>query len=152
MNELNPCGCKICNPRKTARYEDRKRLEWSMIDPLEKVQPLEPCEDWLVRYWDSLDKPHAASAKVARAALDALQRAGVRLRPEQAEKAMIRQNTMTQGDTQMCGWYVLFFMEEEIRRFRGEGAFATPPNWSESVSRAWKLKEKVSEPKTKVFY
>ena len=54
-----------------------------------------------------------------------------------------RCNKLTQGHTNMCGWYTLYYVEEEIRRFRGESAFSIPPNFQHRLTRLTTFVEKL---------
>ena len=143
--DFNDNGCSNCDPAKNFANVERIADEWGFVDPLTRVEPLPASDSWEVRYWDSLDAPHRASSNLARACLDGLQAAGVRVGPVGRGPASLlpRCNKLTQGATNMCGWYTLYAVEEEIRRFRGESAFSIAPNFKHRLTRLTTFVEKL---------
>ena len=80
-----------------------------------------------VRYYDTLQDPSQECATLAVGILDALQTVGVshHLSPERL--AQERHNSRRQEGVS-CGFWVLHYIEEELRRFRGEGVFSFHPD------------------------
>ena len=129
-------GCLACKIEKAVNYG---------LNPTELVEPLPDCDLWEYRYYDSLDTPSEESAKLASAIMYALQpdvRFGLNMPTESTLRAN-RANTLTQGPTAQCGWYTLHFLEEEIRRFRGEGLFSFEFNKKVRVEVLQKLHDRL---------
>jgi len=61
---------------------------------------------------------------MAVALTDALQPVNATNLCDGVELASQRKNTLRHGNTMHCGWYCLHFIEEEVRRYRGEGTFS----------------------------
>ena len=143
--EYSEKGCAHCNASKHYSRVERNYDEWGFVDPLTRVEPLPQRDNWEIRYWDSLDAQHISSSNLSRACLDGLQPAGVRVGPVGRGPAPLlpRCNKLTQGNTQRCGWFTLYAVEEEIRRFRGESAFSIAPNWQHRVTRLSMFVEKL---------
>ena len=112
-------GCWFCNPAKARRKEDRKNLEaallrWQQWPELGRT-------DWAVRYYDSLRDPSDAAKAQAHHCLVALEGLGL---PQELPE---RTNRRYQGPlTADCGLWVLLFVEEELRRYRGEALVRLP--------------------------
>jgi len=143
--EYSEKGCAHCNASKHYSRVERNYDEWGFVDPLTRVEPLPQSDNWEIRYWDSLDAQHISSSNLSRACLDGLQPAGVRVGPVGRGPAPLlpRCNKLTQGNTQRCGWFTLYAVEEEIRRFRGESAFSIAPHWQQRVTRLRMFVEKL---------
>jgi hypothetical protein len=119
-----PGGCMACDPDKANKHVKRLEAEEKALDPCTNLDPLPPCEWWDCRYYDSLSKPSKESASMAVALIDALQPVNATNLGDGVELASQRKNTLRQGNTMQCGWYCLHFIEEEVRRYRGEGTFS----------------------------
>jgi hypothetical protein len=114
-------GCLECDARKAAAYVTRVGKERCCFFPTAALTPLPACEWWDCRYYDSLDVPSLECARMAFGLIDALQPLNARNTRSPNELAATRVNKLYQGATSQCGWYCLHFVEEEIRRYRGEG-------------------------------
>ena len=96
------------------------------LDPVKNLQPLIKPTPWLkVRYYDTLSVPSKDSAKLALGALDALQGAGLAHHHSVESLCQQRSNSRMQVGVS-CGFWVLHYIEEEIRNFNGEGQFSFP--------------------------
>ena len=137
-------GCHKCDHGKLVTYIGRHVAEAAFLDPLKsaEVQPA-PCNWWDIRYYDSLDSASPNSAKLAVAVLDALQPIGVLNSMGHKELMRNRVNMRTQGPNERCGWWCLHYIEEEHRRFRGEGTFSFEPNLDKRVRLLTRFLEKI---------
>ena len=85
-----------------------------------------------VRYYDTLHSPSKTCADLAIALLDGLQRVGLEHHLDSSILADQRENSRIQkGMT--CGFWVLHYVEEELRRWRGEGCFSFAPDFEQRV-------------------
>ena len=113
-----------CDPVTATNYAQRLDAEKKDLDPCTNFDPLPPCDWWDCRYYDSLSTASELSASMAIALIDALQPVNATNLVDGVELASQRKNTLRQGNTMQCGWYCLHFIEEEVRRYRGEGKFS----------------------------
>ena len=83
-------------------------------------------EWWDIRYYDSLHVGTQAGAEMALALLDLMQPLNV-LSTQTVDdfRGASRASRMVQQGLD-CSWYALHYVEEELRRFRGEGTFSFP--------------------------
>ena len=120
----------MCDGTKAIAHCLRVADEDSKLDPLKNLQPIAHPQPWsAVRYYDTLREPSQQCATLAVGILDALQLVGVQhhLRPDLL--AQERHNSRIQEGVS-CGFWVLHYIEEELRRFRGEGCFSFYPDLS----------------------
>jgi hypothetical protein len=122
--KYNSGGCMACDSDKATRYLNKSEAEAKALDPCTNLDPLPPCEWWDCRYYDSLGTPSLECARMAVALIDALQPLNAMNVCTAVELASQRKNNLRQGLTLQCGWYCLHFIEEEVRRYRGEGKFS----------------------------
>ena len=118
-------GCLDCSEQKHVAHWRRIEDEDRGLDPLRYVEPIAQPQPWQhVRYYDTLQEPSQKCAAMAVGILDALQTEGVKhhLRPDLLMEE--RHNSRRQIGVS-CGFWVLHYIEEEVRRFRGEGSFST---------------------------
>ena len=80
-----------------------------------------------VSYYDTLQKPSKASDELAVCLLDALQSVGVHHHLNADLLAEERRNYRRQEGCS-CGFWILHYIEEEIRCFGGEGKFSFHPD------------------------
>jgi hypothetical protein len=121
-------GCLHCNQTKAISHWNRVADEDRCLDPIKNLQPIAQPQPWThVRYYDTLREPSEKCAALAVGILDALQTAGVNhhLRPDLLARE--RHNSRIQQGVS-CGFWVLHYIEEELRRFRGEGRFSFCPD------------------------
>ena len=98
--------------------------EFNFFDPLGKLQEHEAPLPWrAVRYYDTLQSPSKTCADLAVALLDGLQRVGLEHHLNSSLLAAQRENSRIQ-EGMTCGFWVLHYVEEELRRWRGEGCFS----------------------------
>ena len=69
---------------------------------------------WKVRYFDSLSVPRVATRTAAQSFIDLVNSPG-------KTEPLERENTTFQADAFSCGYWVRHWMEEMMRRHRGEG-------------------------------
>ena len=121
-------GCIECDGDKATQYFKKIDEENNFFDPLGKLQEHEAPLPWrAVRYYDTLHSPSKTCADLAIALLDGLQRVGVEHHLDSSILADQRENSRIQkGMT--CGFWVLHYVEEELRRWRGEGCFSFGPD------------------------
>ena len=122
--KYNSGGCMACDSDKATRYLNKSEAEAKALDPCTNLDPLPPCEWWDCRYYDSLGTPSLECARMAVALIDALQPLNAMNVCTAVELASQRKKNLRQGLTLQCGWYCLHFIEEEVRRYRGEGKFS----------------------------
>ena len=116
-------GCIDCTQEKNCSHWLRIADEDRCLDPVKHMKPIAQPQPWQhVRYYDTLPEPSMKCAALAVSILDALQTEGVKhhLRPDLL--AQERHNSSIQSGVS-CGFWVLHYIEEELRRFRGEGCF-----------------------------
>jgi hypothetical protein len=121
-------GCFHCNEAKAISHWTRVADESGCLDPIKNLQPIAQPQPWSdVRYYDTLREPSQKCATLAVGILDALQTVGVNhhLRPDLLAKE--RHNSRIQQGVS-CGFWVLHYIEEELRRFGGEGRFSFCPD------------------------
>ena len=121
-------GCARCDAAKAEAHWTRIAEEDRCLDPIRQRSRIDQPQPWAaVRYYDTLATPSLDNARLAVAILDALQTVGMvhHLRPDLLVKE--RYNSRLQKG-QTCGWWVLHYIEEELRRFRGEGRWSFYPN------------------------
>jgi hypothetical protein len=122
-------GCLLCNASKARAFVERIDKEKSCIDPVKNSQPLSQSQPWkAVRYYDTLFEPSEINAKLAVGILDALQSVGLSHHLNADMLAQERHNSRMQQDVTSCGFWVLHYIEEELRRFNGEGCFSFYPD------------------------
>ena len=127
-------GCKDCHEVKATQYFQRMDEESKFFDPLANLQEHEDPLPWrAVRYYDTLHEPSKPCADLAIALLDGLQGVGLQHHLDSTRLADNRENTRTQeGST--CGFWVLHYVEEELRRWRGEGCFSFAPDFPQRLA------------------
>ena len=114
------------------------------LNPVLNTEPLPDTKLWEYRYYDSLDTPSKNSAQLAVAVMYALQ-PEVQFGIESPTAEVLcnnRAHKLRQGPTAQCGWYSLHYIEEEIRRFRGEGVFSYEFKKTERVDLVRKFRDK----------
>ena len=123
--EGNSAGCKECSGQKATLYHERHGAEDRSIDPL-RLDPLPPPGWWDIRYYDTLSVGTQVGAKMAIALVDLLQPLNA-LNTQTADdlRGAARAGRMVQQALD-CSWYTLHYVEEELRRFMGEGTFSFP--------------------------
>ena len=135
-------GCDICRSGGCLRRDVQKATthvvriedEQRALDPVGQCPPLENPPEWsTVRCYDTLDTASTTSAKLAVGLLEALQTIGVHHHLQAnllvTERAHTRRQT---GVT--CGFWVLHYVEEEMRRWAGEGRFSFAPDLRQRLS------------------
>ena len=75
-----------------------------------------------MRYYDSLKTPSELALPQAQNALSVLALAGFLIEERMPPVEM----SARQPDCVSCGFYVLFFIEEECKRWRGKGKWTQP--------------------------
>ena len=126
--DQNGAGCLDCNEVKTIAHWTRITNEDRGLNPKKELQPIELPQPWVaIRYYDTLQHPSQECAALAISILDALQPVGVRHHLSPERLAQERHNSRRQEGVS-CGFWVLHYIEEELRRFRGEGVFSFHPN------------------------
>ena len=122
----NPGGCHNCNFVQAAflaRRKGRENLQLRSGATL-AILPETAGESWRVRYYDSLLTPSAACQRKAQQVLDALAEP-LNIYAELPPRANFERQPAGTG---RCGWYVLHYLEEECRGYRGEGRFTSKPD------------------------
>ena len=122
----NDAGCLDCEPGKMLQHGQRRERELTIADPLKYCSALPECNEWSVRYYDSLSKEKAECKKKAEILLKRSSAMGV------PEVQLERSNSCFQTEAD-CGFWTLHFMEEEVRNFLGEG------RWSKPYDRPYRL-------------
>jgi hypothetical protein len=131
-------GCMDCSPDKMLQHGERREREMTIADPLKYCADLGDCNEWSVRYYDSLSKEKASCKKKAESLLRSASAVGV---PEiQLERA----NTCFQEGAD-CGFWTLHFMEEEVRCFLGEGRWSKAYDWQGRLDRLKAVQAKLLE-------
>ena len=98
------------------------------LDPIGQRSPIDQPQPWAaVRYYDTLSKPSLNNARLAVAILDALQTVDMFHHLQADVLVQERHNSRLQTGVS-CGFWVLHYIEEELRRFRGEGCWSFLPN------------------------
>ena len=121
-----PTGCVDCAPEKMLQHGERRGRELDIADPLKNLPRLLECNDWSVRFYDSLSREKASCKKKAEVLLKYASAIGV------PEVQLERSNSCFQSDAD-CGFWTLHSMEEEVRCFLGEG------RWSKHYDRLYRL-------------
>jgi Ulp1 family protease len=114
-------GCKDCSAVASTAWFERLDREAEFFEPCERVAPLQDSAWWDIRYYDSLREPSLACSEAAHALLHGLQSVNVQNPMTAAELRKSRHNRVVQPNCTACGFYVLHFIETEMRRSRGEG-------------------------------
>ena len=122
--EMNPAGCISCSGAKALVYVERHEAEDSAIDPL-RLDTLPPTGWWDIRYYDSLKVGTKRGAEMAIALVDLMQQLNaVNTQTVDDFRGAARSGRMVQQALD-CSWYCLHYIEEEVRRFMGEGTLAS---------------------------
>ena len=119
-------GCQDCQPTKVLEHLEKRERELEIADPLKYLTSLTDCDDWSVRYYDSLQKEKLECKQSAKALVTHAAAVGVQ------EVTLDRANSCFQSNAD-CGFWTLHFMEEEVRNFLGEG------RWSKPFDRPYRL-------------
>ena len=114
-------GCSSCSMAAHFQWLARLQHEDRMFNPVEYLAPLPASAWWDIRYYDSLPVASIACSEAAQALLQGLQTVNVHSPMTAAELRTSRENRILQNNGTACGFFVLHFIETEMRRARGEG-------------------------------
>ena len=131
-------GCLDCSPDKMLQHGERRGREMTIADPLKYCSDLPECNEWSVRYYDSLPKEKAECKKKAESLVRCASAVGV------PEMQLERSNSCFQKAAD-CGFWTLHFMEEEVRWFLGEGRWSKPYDWQGRLDRLKAVQKKLLE-------
>lgn len=115
-------GCIDCAEGPHLNWVNRTCHEDKLFDPVTHLAPLPAADGWHMRYYDSLSSAHGPCAEAALCLLQSLQTINVRIPMTTGEEiAKSRANSIRQDNGTACGFFVLHFVETEMRRASGEG-------------------------------
>ena len=121
LQESVPAGCPKClgtgylecDPVEASLYSKRKDLERDLFQPA--LWPVLEEGKWEVKYYDPLPVPSKISREAASCILQTFAALGW---PQEAPPV---EPGLRQKDCVSCGLFVLHWVEQELREFRGEG-------------------------------
>ena len=115
-------GCLECNQEKRDAHALQKAKEKRQLGVSE--WPVLEGGTWEARYYDSLEKPSERCQIFAHTLLCVLRKAGMAVSEALPGPCVLG----GQQDSTSCGYWTLFYFEEECRRRRGEGSWTQPPS------------------------
>ena len=111
-------GCMACDGAKAVAHWSRIAEEDRCLDPIGQGSPIDQPQPWAaVRYYDTLASPSLDNARLAVGILDALQTVDMFHHLQADLLVQERYNSRLQSGVP-CGFCVLHYIEEELRRFR----------------------------------
>ena len=113
-------GCLECNQVKRDAHALQKAIEKRQLGVSE--WPVLEGGTWEARYYDSLEKPSERCQIFAHTLLCVLRKAGMAVSEAMPGPCVLG----GQQDSTSCGYWTLFYFEEECRRRRGEGSWSQP--------------------------
>ena len=117
-----------CDEAKAVAHWSRIVEEDRCLDPIGQGSPIDQPQPWaVVRYHDTLASPSLDNARLAVAILDALQTFDM-FHHLQADVLVQERHNRRLQEGQTCGFWVLHYVEEELRRFSGEGCWSFLPD------------------------